>query len=310
MHLNLRISIGQPSVICNRKKLKRMKIMFRDIFLVLLFLYSANLYSADIRIHKDSAGYIVGTMIEGAIKKGDYEKFKKVVVEYGYDAGDVYILSSGGDVIESIKIGTLIRKLNFTTNVPMRRDDTNKSHCSLSVKPKDKKNCTCMSSCFLIYVSGVDRYGNYIGIHRPRMGSDGVKRLANSEYTKIYNNTSSLIKDYFNNMGVPSYVYDIMMSVKSTNVELLDSQIIEKYLDGYIPSVEEKLISKCGELTKEEQQEFTKLLLLKRNNRSFDADKNLKYDSLSAKKDDIFDCQSNELRKMQIQSFNDFAMSL
>ena len=113
-----------------------------------------------------------------------------------------------------------------------------------------------MSSCFLIYVAGVHRYGNYIGIHRPRLDDNSVERLSNFEYTKTYKSTSSLIKDYFDRMDVPGYVYDVMMSVKSTDIEMLDPQITEKYLEGYIPHIEEKLIAKCGELTKKEKNVF------------------------------------------------------
>ena len=64
-----------------------------------------------------------GFGIEGEIIAGDFEKFDKLVEKHGYATNTVALASPGGDVVEAMKIGRLIRELRFSTWAPTRQHD-------------------------------------------------------------------------------------------------------------------------------------------------------------------------------------------
>ena len=63
-------------------------------------------------------GALRRVLIEGEIRKGDFEKFIDAVLKAGSRRADVLIASNGGDVLEAMKIGTFIRKFRFATYAP------------------------------------------------------------------------------------------------------------------------------------------------------------------------------------------------
>ena len=77
-----------------------------------------NFFAADFKlIFQDSV-----IEMRGKIVPGDYEKFKKVVAE-GHSKlfhyfNEVHLISEGGDLIDAIKIGQLIRRLRMKTTIP------------------------------------------------------------------------------------------------------------------------------------------------------------------------------------------------
>jgi hypothetical protein len=87
-------------------------------FFVVCILISATASAAD--IHQDSsvaAG--MGAVLEGKIEAGDFDKFKKFVLEND-KVVEIYLASPGGNLNEALKIGILIRTLQLSTIVPSR----------------------------------------------------------------------------------------------------------------------------------------------------------------------------------------------
>ena len=124
---------------------------------------SSSIFSAEIKVRpngKNGNPKLVFSM-EGMIEKGDYEKLKSLIDTNGFKYNNLIVASKGGDIIEAMKIGYLIRELQYDTTAPLRLSPLGKTH---SFDVKDKSNDVCASACFFIYVAGVRRRGNLIGI--------------------------------------------------------------------------------------------------------------------------------------------------
>jgi hypothetical protein len=66
--------------------------------------------------------FATNVILEGKVETGDYDKLLKLIDE---DCGDykncnivIYLASPGGNLIEAMKIGRLVRKLRLETEVP------------------------------------------------------------------------------------------------------------------------------------------------------------------------------------------------
>ncbi len=92
--------------------------------------------------------------------------------EGGGKGTTVYLASQGGDVLEAMKIGRLIRKLRYETFGPLNFDGHIVSHVKF-----DKQNLTCASSCFFLLAAGIERVGNVVGIHRPYLPEQRYKEI-------------------------------------------------------------------------------------------------------------------------------------
>jgi hypothetical protein len=116
-------------------------------------------------------------ILEGRIETGDYDKLLKLIDERCGEAADcpnvIFLASPGGDLIEAMKIGRLVRKLRLETSVPidvppvpsdLPPQDRQKIEADLkafkSVLKDAKANYMCVSACFFIFVAGVYRETN------------------------------------------------------------------------------------------------------------------------------------------------------
>jgi len=188
--------------------------------------------------------YIV---IEGEIIRGDYEKFINSALQAGTNIHSVYIASIGGDAIEAIRIGELIRDLKFATSVPRYWPEDNGKASCLNVKPKSQSNCTCQSSCVLIFLGGVYRTGEYLGIHRTFVTHDVLKKMSMNEAATYTKKISATLSKYFDKMGVPPSLLERMESIPSDQIEILDIEYITRHLNGYSKEYQEWVNASCGE---------------------------------------------------------------
>ena len=188
--------------------------------------------------------------LEGVIERGDYDKLKKYISSYGYMFNDLYIASKGGDIVEAMKIGYLIRELQYRTSAPLRLSPVGKIH---SFDVKDKSNDVCASACFFIYVAGVNRNGNLIGIHRPYLPKEYYKKMGIDDAFSTHAKLKKIIIKYFEDMGVPRPYVDRMFSVPKEEIEWLSEDEIDKYFDGYIPEMDEWIKARCPTMTKKEE---------------------------------------------------------
>src|SRR3989344_66925 len=91
-------------------------------------------------------------ILSGEIKKCDYENLLRFARKdpYRFHASTVVLASSGGNLLEAMRIGTFLRR----------------TYQNAFVSDKIGK---CGSACFLIFVPGVGRgpFVPWVGIHRP-----------------------------------------------------------------------------------------------------------------------------------------------
>jgi hypothetical protein len=230
-----------------------------------------------------------GIIIDGEIKSGDYDKFQELVKNGNGDIGTVWLRSPGGDAIEAMKIGRLIRTLKMATSAPI--GTSNKSYCMLH-KPVNTKNCTCASSCFLVFVAGIYRDGEVLGIHRIYQNHQQLKQMTSEVAAESAIKIKKLVGEYLKEMGVPSAFLDRIMAISSKEIEFLELNEIKKYFNDFLPEVQEWMLANCGDLfgiNIEQNNEFKK----------FGASK--KWDSLNKIETKILECRLNR-QKSEVSS--------
>src|SRR5690606_11973354 len=116
---------------------------------------------------------------------------------------------------------------------------------------RDAKNCTCQSACFLIFVGGVHRGGNIIGVHRVYLRHDILAKMNPSEAQASSNLIRKSVLAYLDEMGVPSSYNDKLLSVPSERMEYLDESEIKQHFSGYITDYSEWVTAKCGNWNKD-----------------------------------------------------------
>lgn len=195
---------------------------------------------------KNKHGSYMGIFaIEGKIEKGDYVKFKDAIERYGHSYNSVTIASKGGELLEAMKIGRLIRKLKFGTDAPFDAG----IDMIISFDVKDKSNDVCVGSCFFIYVAGVNRGGNIIGIQRPFIHPDDYKKMKVGGAKEKQQKIKAIVAGYLEEMNVPSFYANRLFSNPKDVVKWLYSKETHNHLSGFIPEMDEWLKNQCPSLT-------------------------------------------------------------
>ena len=182
--------------------------------------------------------------MRGVIEKGDYEKLKNTLekdliqkIEWlsnhrlnllneskdslraMYVFGTIWrpalsIYSEGGDVIESMKIGRLIRQLRM--NVLLQGETPGSS------------NQKCLSACVNIRIAGLngltsepgpDKTG--VGVHRPRFNDEYFAGLSSSEAEALYLKYENEVKAYMTEMGASQGLIDLTFNTPSSDIHML-----------------------------------------------------------------------------------------
>jgi hypothetical protein len=117
---------------------------------VIVFAGATSALAADVKSSALKDGRII-ISISGEIAPGDLDAFK-AAVKSANDAGklvtSIRLNSSGGNLLEGVKLTEAVRFAKMATNVG--------------------QNATCASACFLIFAAGETKYANYtaqIGVH-------------------------------------------------------------------------------------------------------------------------------------------------
>ena len=204
--------------------------VFRSV-LLLICVASLQLSAAEIKIIK---GDVLG--INGRIQKGDYDRLIETVVSYGkIPSTGVLISSSGGDVLEAIKIGRFVRK--------------NHLHV-FNIQP-------CDSACAFIVFSAVERLsGGDIGLHRPYYDPMYFAKLTGEEANNKYKELDKEVRNFLIEMNVPTIIIDKIMSISSSNIERMKVSEYEKIAGKFPPAHEEWLAARCGSFEENERQDY------------------------------------------------------
>ncbi len=192
-----------------------------------------------------NGNYVQGSKMEGEIVAGDYERFMALYKEYGSGISPLYLYSKGGNVDESLKLGTQIRKLRLETRAAWW--DTGREPI-VTTQIDNKENSVCASSCFLLYVSGIKRLGNYLAIHRPYLPRDEARKLSDVEYINLQKELTRRVKAYLEEMEVSQFWIDHMFAASSQDYYMPSMNEASNsiyHLMGLSPFVEEVVLTKC-----------------------------------------------------------------
>lgn len=187
-------------------------------------------------------------LLEGRIDAGDLEKVEKLAREASPTA--IYLASPGGNLVEAMRIGALVRRLAWETksaegrNVPITMRDG--VAAAYGVRDPQQNN-QCTSACFFIFVSGIYRDGHGIGIHRPVMGPGELARLPPAEAERLTDNVRAMVELYLRRMGVPPTYVDEMYRTPNDRMRWLTDEEIDADFRGFIPQVREWVKTQCGE---------------------------------------------------------------
>ena len=203
------------------------------------FVWSSPVQSAEIT-HTHT-----GILIEGEIERGDYEKVEQILRSKGPSWGALYLASPGGDLVEAMKIGKLARKLFLTVHAP---------GWLFKKKLKTPTNAVCASACFFIYAGAVSRTGTKIGIHRPTLTSNQLKKLTLQSAAKKSIDIRHFVESYLSELGVPRSYADRMFSIPASEVEWINRADLKRDFSRFDPSVDEWLEAQCNHLTPLEKE--------------------------------------------------------
>ena len=197
---------------------------------VFIFLVIIPIDAIAANISADPPSCIYRVYINGEIKAGDalnlsekLQNLHKLNKENGcnHPIGWARINSNGGDILESIAIGRLIRK-NGMTVVVLRKS-------------------VCLSSCVFILAGGANRHADGgIGIHRPYFESLS-HNLSVEQIRKVQIRNNALIISYLKEMDVSTQLLEDMLSIPPEHTKMLTAEQVSFYrLDVQDSSIEEK----------------------------------------------------------------------
>lgn len=200
--------------------------------------------------------------ISGPIVYGDAKKFEDLAVMWGkrgFWIGYVRLWSPGGSVSEALQIGRQIRMMKAATGAPRLMDDGITRRCvrktPVDMEVRDiywntrtkqgDSGCDCASACFLIWVAGVGRFGNVLGVHRPSFDAKYFAGLTPTEASQVYERMSGEVSDYLREMDVAQPIIDRMFAFSSSEMDYLSALDIRLMNNGS-KALSELRDARCG----------------------------------------------------------------
>jgi hypothetical protein len=265
--------------------------------LVVIFFSLINLaYAAEITIIDGRYKGEKYVSISGPIEKGDYEKVRISSIDainMSEDRLTFHLNTSGGDLVEAMKIGRFARKHlariyvygrvifspgdKFFKTTQMHQHTRFSSRVLAKETPLAETNLVrCYSAGVIILFGGVSHWvsdnGDFrtgerkiipvIGIHRPYFDSKYFATLSPEEAKNKYGILEQGVRDYLKEMGAPQSLADRMFRKASDQVELIPDEEFREMLSATAPFIDEWIIAKCGStgprhaLSKKEHEEY------------------------------------------------------
>jgi len=166
-----------------------------------------------------------------------------------------------------MKIGRMLRDLEVSTRGPgvdyewNGNEDVPVPVCDF-LPARKKENCVCYSSCFLIWITGINRFDSHLGVHRPKFNADYYASLEPDEARKKYNLMIREIGEYLDNYLVPQDLKEMMLMTPSHDIYGFYSG--SRKMGGFTPAYDEFLIAKCGVIPSKDDKREWKLRHKKR----------------------------------------------
>jgi hypothetical protein len=191
-------------------------------------------------------------LIEGPIQRGDFEKLRSFLADrvvFEKIRRGVFLASPGGEVMESIKIGYLLRALNLRTLLPgLPNDQTNLIRAG---DLKRSANYLCGSACFFLYVAGVDRNPPRLGrlaIHRPVVKSRFNLPTSQEAKAVATRGIEDAIGFYLRQMDVPDRLEQFMFSIPNDKIHWVTESEFSEFVRWTSPVFTQELRRDCAAL--------------------------------------------------------------
>lgn len=198
-----------------------------------------------------------GTLVlEGKFVSGDSDRLRNFLGDKGnFDKirGGVFLASPGGNLIEAMKIGRLIRALRLNTDAPSGPPTGTQRLGESVIRPQQlvdpRHDYVCASACFFVYVAGIYRNLNWtgrLGIHRPSIAVVDEKNLSAEGAFNLTWRIRDILTVYLKEMDVPEKYVDLMYSVPPDKVRWITQHEYDADLRGYIPEMKRWAGEKCN----------------------------------------------------------------
>lgn len=175
--------------------------------------------------------------VEGEIASGDAKRFKEFLDDQGYWGNQrVVFNSTGGNVIDGIIIGALIRQKGFRTFV---------AKTVPSGEYSDIAPGMCASACVLAFAGGVERYiveDSAVGVHRMSRNFDDLEISQSVTVADLIENMSTtqlligLTLRHFLEMGLDPNIVSLMMGTSFDEMRWLNRNEMEATKILFLPS--------------------------------------------------------------------------
>lgn len=252
-----------------------------------------------------------GVKIEGEIEPGDANKFLRYYAYFGaVGSRTVFLRSKGGNVAEAMAIGRLVRRFRLTTAAPILeyeyREEQYKEYPS-----DDRSNYVCASSCFLIYVAGAQREGEFVILHRPYFRPSDDASVSDVEYERTQKELDDAVRQYLKDMEVEQFYIDKTIGTNSQNAYVPTYHDVDTHpLEGMPPSIEEIMLSECKLLTAGEENELYQLAAANAEKYKRGIDIPAREMELFAKQLSGDECQNRELLDLRSAAWDRFLEQL
>lgn len=206
----------------------------------------------------------------GDIVEGDAEKLRQAI-ETANGSGRLVIsaglYSRGGSLSEGLKIGRILRANRISTRAPSEAstDMPDLFICSMTAgsylplsNSVENPDCSCFSACALAWLGGVGRGGS-VGLHRAYLGDRDARY---DDYESTISGAATEVHAYLDEMRVPSFVFDKIMTTASADVVILSEE--ERNRIRFDPVFSEFLIARCGTGPSKEDRELESKLAAKK----------------------------------------------
>lgn len=147
--------------------------------------------------------------ITGGIRRGDQKKLTASMARYPkIDTLIVKLDSSGGDYLEAINIGQVLRR----------------ARAVVAVEGKAR----CFSSCVLLLAAGVARapYGK-VGVHRPV--STDTNPTDYEQAQREFRQLETITRAYLRDMNLPEDLFNAMATVPPHELKILSKSELRQY---------------------------------------------------------------------------------
>lgn len=231
--------------------MKKNNLLIVTILSILTCQFISPAIAADVWLSETSPASSYSLAIEGEIAKGDLEKLELVLRQNGPLVYDLFLFSNGGDALEAMRIGDFIRSLGISTHAPdldaevyVKEGKKVQANCSSNLReqPKDIKNCACDSACFLIWIAGLERRGEYVGIHRPVFDGSLYSSMTPAEAERLYESMANNVRSYLMKYDVPEVTIEQMFNTPSQSIVGVNAMNFSRFPAYY----QERLTAICG----------------------------------------------------------------